>query len=166
MATRVTFDLPFAILQRELDDVVTLSEEELAGGVRLALRATHNLAEGAGAAPLAAAMKLRDQPGRQDGRLRDERRQHRRRHAQARARYCVSVKFTVTVITIGTGVPFSSVGENFHRRTAASAASSSSGIDRRSCVSVTLPCSSMVASMITMPSLCATRAVSGYTGAT
>lgn len=60
MATRVTFDLPFAILQRELNDVVTLSEEELAGGVRLALRATHNLAEGAGAAPLAAAMKLGD----------------------------------------------------------------------------------------------------------
>jgi threonine dehydratase len=60
MATRVTFDLPFSILQRELDDVVTLSEDELADGVRLALRATHNLAEGAGAAPLAAAMKLRD----------------------------------------------------------------------------------------------------------
>jgi threonine dehydratase len=60
MATRVTFDLPFSILQRELDDVVTLSEDELAGGIRLALRATHNLAEGAGAAPLAAAMKLRD----------------------------------------------------------------------------------------------------------
>ena len=59
MATRVTFDLPFAILRRELDDVVTLSEEELAGGVRLALRATHNLAEGAGAASLAAAQKLR-----------------------------------------------------------------------------------------------------------
>ena len=60
MATRVTFDLPFAILQRELDDVVTLTEDELAEGVRLALRATHNLAEGAGAASLAAAMKLRD----------------------------------------------------------------------------------------------------------
>jgi threonine dehydratase len=60
MATRVTFDLTFGILQRQLDDVVTLSEEELAEGVRLALRATHNLAEGAGASPLAAAMKLRD----------------------------------------------------------------------------------------------------------
>jgi threonine dehydratase len=60
VATRVTFDLPFSILQRELNDVVTLSEEELAGGIRLALHATHNLAEGAGAAPLAAAMKLRD----------------------------------------------------------------------------------------------------------
>jgi threonine dehydratase len=60
MATRVTFDLPFEILRRTLDDVVTLSEEELAGGVRLALRTTHNLAEGAGAAALAAAMKLRE----------------------------------------------------------------------------------------------------------
>ena len=61
MATRVTFDLTFAILKQELDDIVTLSEDELAEGVRLALRTTHNLAEGAGAAPLAAAMKLRDQ---------------------------------------------------------------------------------------------------------
>jgi threonine dehydratase len=60
MATRVTFDLPFGILKRELDDIVSLSEDELAEGVRLALRATHNLAEGAGAAPLMAAMKLRE----------------------------------------------------------------------------------------------------------
>jgi threonine dehydratase len=60
MATRVTFDLTFDILQRELNDIVTLSEEELADGVRLALDATHHLAEGAGAAALAAAVKLRD----------------------------------------------------------------------------------------------------------
>jgi len=59
MATRVTFDLTFGILAKELDDIVTLSEEELADGVRLALRTTHNLAEGAGAASLAAAMKVR-----------------------------------------------------------------------------------------------------------
>ncbi len=58
MATRVTFDLTFGILKRGLDDVVTLTEEELADGVRLALSATHNLAEGAGASPLAAARKL------------------------------------------------------------------------------------------------------------
>jgi threonine dehydratase len=61
MATRVTFDLPFDLLQRELDDVVLLSEEELAEGVRMALRATHNLAEGAGAASIAAAFKIREQ---------------------------------------------------------------------------------------------------------
>ena len=61
MATRYTFDLTFDILKRELDDIVTLTEQELEEGVRLALRATHNLAEGAGAASLAAAVKLRDQ---------------------------------------------------------------------------------------------------------
>jgi len=61
VATRVTFDLTFEMLQRELDDIVTLTEDELAEGVRLALRTTHNLAEGAGGAPLMAAMKLRDQ---------------------------------------------------------------------------------------------------------
>src|SRR6195256_5530023 len=61
MATRVTFDLTFGILKKELDDIVSLSEDELAEGVRLALRATHNLAEGAGAASLIAAVKLRDQ---------------------------------------------------------------------------------------------------------
>jgi threonine dehydratase len=60
MATRVTFDLTFGILQRSLDDLVTLTEDELAEGVRLALRTTHNLAEGAGAASIGAAMKLRD----------------------------------------------------------------------------------------------------------
>ena len=61
MATRVTFDLTFSILANELADVVTLTEEELTEGVRLALRTTHNLAEGAAAASLMAAKKLRDQ---------------------------------------------------------------------------------------------------------
>ena len=56
----MTFDMTFDILKRELDDIVTLSEEELAEGVRLALRTTHNLAEGAGGSSLAAAMKWRD----------------------------------------------------------------------------------------------------------
>jgi threonine dehydratase len=60
LATRVTFDLPFGILKERLDDVVTLSEEELREGVRLALQTTHNLAEGAGVAPLMAAMRWRD----------------------------------------------------------------------------------------------------------
>ena len=61
LATRVTFDLTFEILKRELDDIVTLSESELEEGVRLALRTTHNLAEGAGSASLIAAIKMRDQ---------------------------------------------------------------------------------------------------------
>ena len=57
VATRVTFDLTFEVLKKELDDVVTLSEGELAEGVRTALSLTHNLAEPAGAAPLMAARK-------------------------------------------------------------------------------------------------------------
>ena len=60
MATRVTFDLTFGILKRGLHGVVTLGEDDLRDGVRLALRATHNLAEGAGAAPLVAARAWRD----------------------------------------------------------------------------------------------------------
>jgi threonine dehydratase len=58
LATRVTFDLTFGILKSYLDDFVLLTEEELAEGVRCVLRTTHNLAEGAGAAAIAAAVKL------------------------------------------------------------------------------------------------------------
>jgi threonine dehydratase len=61
LATRYTFDLTFDILKRELDDIITLTEPELEDGVRVALSTTHNLAEGAGAASLAAAIKMRDQ---------------------------------------------------------------------------------------------------------
>ena len=60
LATRVTFDLTFGILKQYLDDFVVLTEAELAEGVRLALRTTHNLAEGAGAAAIAAAYKRRE----------------------------------------------------------------------------------------------------------
>ena len=61
MATRTTYDLTFAILKAGLDEVVTLEEEALREGVRAALQFTHNLAEGAGAAPLAAARRWRSQ---------------------------------------------------------------------------------------------------------
>jgi threonine dehydratase len=57
IATRTTFDLTFALLKSSLDDVVTLEESELEEGLSAALRCTHNLAEGAGAAALAAARK-------------------------------------------------------------------------------------------------------------
>ena len=57
MATRVTFDLTFGILKKELDDIVLLEEAEIAEGVRAALGFTHNLAEGSAAATLAAAKK-------------------------------------------------------------------------------------------------------------
>jgi threonine dehydratase len=67
VATRVTYDLTFSILKAELDDVVTLEEAELEDGVRAALRLTHNLAEGAGAASLAAARRYQPAAGKRVG---------------------------------------------------------------------------------------------------
>lgn len=60
LATRVPFDLPQAILRRHLDDFVLVSEEAMRQAVVLMLEHTHNLAEGAGAAALAGALKLQD----------------------------------------------------------------------------------------------------------
>jgi threonine dehydratase len=57
IATRTTFDLTFTMLKTSLDDVVTLEESELEEGLSASIRCTHNLAEGAGAAALAAARK-------------------------------------------------------------------------------------------------------------
>jgi threonine dehydratase len=47
------------IINRYVDDIVLLTEQEIIDGVGLLLRETHNLAEGAGAASTAAAFKLR-----------------------------------------------------------------------------------------------------------
>lgn len=60
LATRAPFDLPQAILRRYLDDFVLVSEQEIKQAVLLMLTHTHNLAEGAGAAALAAALKLKE----------------------------------------------------------------------------------------------------------
>ncbi len=63
LATRTPFDLPQRILQdpdRGLNDFILLSEEELRQAVVIAIEKTHNLAEGAGAAPIAAALKLKE----------------------------------------------------------------------------------------------------------
>lgn len=48
-----------AIINRGATRIVQISEDEIAQAVRLYYRTTHNLAEGAGAAPLAALMKER-----------------------------------------------------------------------------------------------------------
>jgi len=60
LATRTAFALPQSILWDLLDDFVLVSEEEIYRAIVLYLEKTHNLAEGAGAAPLAAALKMRD----------------------------------------------------------------------------------------------------------
>jgi threonine dehydratase len=58
LATRAPFELPQAIMRRHLDDFVLVTEDQLRQAILLMLEHTHNLAEGAGAAPLAAALSL------------------------------------------------------------------------------------------------------------
>jgi threonine dehydratase len=60
LATRTAFELPQRILWELLDDFVLVSEDELLGATRLMIEGTRNLVEPAGAAPLAAALRLRD----------------------------------------------------------------------------------------------------------
>ncbi|HWU89785.1 MAG TPA: pyridoxal-phosphate dependent enzyme, partial [Kofleriaceae bacterium] len=60
LATRATYDLTWDALREGLTDFVAVSDAELAAAVRLMLRATHNLAEGAGAAGLAGLLRLRE----------------------------------------------------------------------------------------------------------
>ncbi len=61
LATRTAFELPQRILQELLDDFVLVSEQEILEATRLMIEGTRNLVEPAGAAPLAAALRLRDQ---------------------------------------------------------------------------------------------------------
>ena len=58
LATRVGFELPQRILREHLDDFVLVSEDELRTATLHMLERTRNLIELAGAAPLAAALKL------------------------------------------------------------------------------------------------------------
>ena len=60
MATRQPYALTFSTLQQGLADFATVTDAELAEAIRLILRLTHNLVEGAGAVGVAAALKLRD----------------------------------------------------------------------------------------------------------
>lgn len=66
LATRAGFELPQSILWDLLDDFVMVSDDEMRTAVRLLLEKAHTLAEAAGAAPLAAAITLRERlAGRQ-----------------------------------------------------------------------------------------------------
>ena len=60
LATRTPFELPQRILWEHLDDFVLVSEGEIRQATRLMIEHTRNLVEPAGAAPLAAALRLRD----------------------------------------------------------------------------------------------------------
>ena len=60
LATRVPFELPQQILWEHLDDFVLVGEDEIRHATRLMIEHTRNLVEPAGAAPLAAALRLAD----------------------------------------------------------------------------------------------------------
>ncbi|HEV3446323.1 MAG TPA: threonine dehydratase [Gemmataceae bacterium] len=60
MATRVPADMTLEIMRRQVHDMVLVGDAALRDAIRLLLRTTHNLAEGAGAASTAAAWQLRD----------------------------------------------------------------------------------------------------------
>jgi threonine dehydratase len=61
LATGVAFELPQKILRESLHDFILVTEEEIMRAMVWMIERTHTLAEGAGAAPLAAAYRLRDQ---------------------------------------------------------------------------------------------------------
>ena len=60
LATRAPFMLPQRILWQYLDDFILVDDDELKRAVRLYLEKAKTLAEPAGAAPLAAALKIRE----------------------------------------------------------------------------------------------------------
>ncbi len=60
MAVRIPNADAFEIIARGVERIVSVSEDEIAEAMRLLYRATHNLAEGAGAAALAALVKERE----------------------------------------------------------------------------------------------------------
>ncbi len=61
LATRTAFELPQRILREHLDDFVLVSDDEIRAAQATMIETTRNLVEAAGAAPLAAALRLREQ---------------------------------------------------------------------------------------------------------
>jgi threonine dehydratase len=60
LATRVAFQLPQRIMWELLDEFVLVGDDEIRAAQRTLIETTRNLVEAAGAAPLAAALRLRE----------------------------------------------------------------------------------------------------------
>lgn len=60
IATRTPVSEAFEIYSKGAERIISVSEDEIAEAVRIYFKTTHNLAEGAGAAPLAALLQERD----------------------------------------------------------------------------------------------------------
>jgi threonine dehydratase len=61
LATRNAFELPLGILREHVDDFILVSEDEMRHAIKLYVEHCHTVAEGAGAATLAGALKMRDE---------------------------------------------------------------------------------------------------------
>ena len=59
MACRVPDAQALAVIRREVDDVIAVTDEQVAAAMRALFADTHNVAEGAGAAGLAGALLQR-----------------------------------------------------------------------------------------------------------
>ena len=59
-STRVPDEAALAVIRRGVARIVQVTDDAIADAIRIYWTDTHNLAEGAGAAPLAAALKERD----------------------------------------------------------------------------------------------------------
>ena len=63
MACRIADEEALEVVRREAEDVLTVTDEEVAAAMRLLFATTHNVAEGAGAAGLAALVRDRARAG-------------------------------------------------------------------------------------------------------
>jgi len=61
LATRAPFELTLDIMWKYLDDMILVKDEEIAKAIILLLQTIHQVAEGAGAAATAAALKIKEQ---------------------------------------------------------------------------------------------------------
>jgi threonine dehydratase len=61
LATREPFAMPLSLLPRMVDEIMLVSDDEIAASIRMLIETAHQVVEGAGAASLAAAMQRRDE---------------------------------------------------------------------------------------------------------
>lgn len=58
LATRIPFELTMSIMRRSIDEIILVTEDDLKRAILLLLETTHQVAEGAGAASTAGAIKM------------------------------------------------------------------------------------------------------------
>lgn len=61
LATRQPFELPLQLLPRLVDEIMLVSDDDLVAAIRLLIETSRQVAEGAGAAAVAAVMRRRDE---------------------------------------------------------------------------------------------------------